>query len=143
MIRGPLPSCAGDTQPPQNPSTHAEIAGDNEDEAEKEEEEEQEKKGRNVRLDLIHRRKEGLESSREKPCLLRAPPSSTHTHTYTLDTGHVWLCGGLVWLANRFTSIHHRWLTCAFTGRYCRFGHCLSNIMQRWLSVHGNWRSER
>lgn len=36
MIRGPLPSCAGETQPPQNPSFHVETAGEREDEAEKE-----------------------------------------------------------------------------------------------------------
>lgn len=137
MIRGPLPSCAGETQPPQNPSTHVETAGEREDKAEKEEDE-QEKKGREVCLDLIHRRKRVGSLVGKSPASVTSPPPP-HTHTHTLGTGQVWLCGGLVGLADGFTSVHHCWLTCAFTGRYCRLGYCLSNIMQRWLSVHGNF----
>lgn len=135
MIRGPLPSCAGDDQPPQNPSTHDETAGEREDEVE--EEKEEKKKGRKVCLDPIHRRKRVWSLLGKSPASIVFPPP----HTHTLCTGQLWLCGGLVGLADRFTSIHHRRLTCAFTGRYRRLGHCLSNIMQRWLSVHGNWWS--
>lgn len=50
------------------------------------------------------------------------------------------LCGGLVRLAYGFTSVHHRRLTCAFTGGRGHLGHQgLSNVVQRWLSVHGHW----
>lgn len=61
--------------------------------------------------------------------------SSLQRHT----TAEVWLCCRLVRLTDWFTSVHHCRLTCAFTGRYCRLGHCLTNIMQWWLSVHGNF----
>lgn len=59
-----------------------------------------------------------------------------------LGTGQVWLCGGLVGLADRFTSVHDCWLTCAFTGRRRRLGHCLSNVVQWGLSVHGDWKTD-
>ena len=89
-------------------------------------------------------KKEGLESSRggkKSPASVTFPPPSSHTHTGTHThraTGQVWLCGGLVGLADGFASVHYCRLTCAFTGRYRRLGHRLSNIMQRWLSVHGD-----
>ena len=125
MIRGPLPSCAEPTQLPQNPSACVETAG-------KREEEERENKGKEVRLDVIQWKKRVW-----SPCLRHIPPLNIHT----LDTARVWLCVSFVGLADRFASVHHCRLTCAFTGRYRCFGHCLSYIMQRWLSVHGNWRS--
>lgn len=50
--------------------------------------------------------------------------------THMLGTGQEWLCGGFVRLADRFTSVHNCWLTCAFTGWCRRFGHCLSNVVQ-------------
>ena len=59
-----------------------------------------------------------------------------------LGTAQVWLCGGFVGLADRFTSVHDCWLTCAFTGRRRRLGHCLTNVVQWGLSVHGDWKSK-
>lgn len=156
MIRGPLPSCAGETRAPQNPSARGvETAGEREDRGRgrgrgrrsdrKEEERERRRKGgREVRLDLIHGRKGGgvwsLVRRGKSFASSRAPPPSTHAHTHAGHESGVWLCGGLVWLVDRFPSVHHRRLTCAFTGRYRRLGHRLPNIMQRWLSVHGDWR---
>lgn len=101
------------------------------------------KKGRGgFCLDLVPRRKEGLESSLRHSPPPPFPPPRAHTHTHVLGTG-AGLCGRLVGLAYRFTSVHHRRLTCAFTGRRRRLGHRLSNVVQRWLSVHGNWRGGR
>lgn len=110
--------------------------------AESDEDEAEEKRGRRSREE---KRKGGrfawIWSAEEKRAWslvkrsLCLPPSRTRT----LGTLQVWLCGGLVRLADRFTSIHHRRLTCAFTGRYRRLGHRLTYIMQRWLSVHGNF----
>lgn len=65
----------------------------------------------------------------------------TNVHLHTLGTGQRWLCVGLVRLADRFTSVHNGWLTCAFTGGYRHLGNRLSHIVQRWLSVHGDWRN--
>lgn len=70
------------------------------------------------------------------------PPlhSSPPAHALPPGTGQVWLCGWFVGLADRFASVHHHWLACAFTGRHGRLGHRLSDVVKRWLSVHGDWR---
>ena len=99
MIRGPLPSCAGETQPPQNPSARVGTAGERgRGQRKRKEEQEKKKEGREGGLPGSDpQKKEGLESSRGGEKAL--PPSRsllTHTHTHT---GH-W-SGVAMWRACR------------------------------------------
>lgn len=88
MIRGPLPSCAGETQPPQNPSARVGTAGERgRGQRKRKEEQEKKKEGREGGLPGSDpQKKEGLESSRggkkALPPSRSLPPPHTHTHTH-------------------------------------------------------------
>lgn len=112
MIRGPLPSCAGGTQSPRNPSVRVETGGDRwrrgglRQRARKEEREKKGREGGSPGSDP--QKKEGLESSQGDgergggPCLCHIP-SPLHTHTHTLGTRQV--CGYVVGLSGLLTGL--------------------------------------
>lgn len=47
----------------------------------------------------------------------------------------------LVRLADRLATIHDHWL-CAFASRNSSLWDCFTNVMQRWLTIHGDCRWE-